>query len=89
LAPVLPADGAPDGEVNPLNYHFAYFVANFIMVSFNDKRLGRKIAHEISQEFNREHLSLLEISTVSDGMVFSNAATWYLVEKYCIDCKDK
>lgn len=59
------------------------------MVSFNDKRLGRKIAHEISQEFNREHLSLLEISTVSDGMVFSNAATWYLVEKYCIDCKDK
>jgi len=81
--PILPANGDPDGEVNPLNFEFAYFVAQFIIEAFI-KRRGDKVDLFISDELNREHTSLLAISKVTDGMIFANAASWYLIEKFCL-----
>lgn len=81
--PILPSDGDPDGEPNPLNYQFAYFSAQYIIEAFN-KRKGVDVDLFISDELDREHTSLLSISTVSDGMIFANAATWYLIEKHCL-----
>jgi hypothetical protein len=83
-APILPDVGTPDGIANPLNAEFAYFVAQFIIEAFNKKK-GLNIDFHISDELDREHVSLLSISTVSDGMIFSNSACWYLIEKYCLD----
>jgi hypothetical protein len=88
LAPIMPVEGTPEGEINPLNAHFAYFVGQIIIEGFN-KRTGNELELFISDEFDREHLSLLSISTVSDGMVFANSASWYLVEKYCLDINSK
>ncbi len=87
-APIAPEEGVPDGVDNPLNAEFAYFVAQLVIESFN-KAYNRQIDLFISKEFDREHIALLSISTVTDGMVFSNAATWYLIEKYCMDHKNK
>lgn len=82
--PIAALDGTEDGPVNPSNFEFAYFVAQTIMDSFNLQR-GIELDYYVSDEFDREHLSLLGINTSSDAFVFSNAASWYLIEQYCIN----
>lgn len=84
LRPVV----SDDESDSPLNFVFAYFVAQLVMSAFNKAR-GTDIDLFVSKEFDREHLSLLSISTASDGFVLSNAACWYLIEKYCIDAKPR
>jgi hypothetical protein len=84
VSPIVPSNGDVTGPTDPLNYTFAYFVAQVIMDTFG-KENGMVLDYFISDEFDREHIALLSISTPSEGFVFANAATWYLVEKYCLD----
>lgn len=80
--PIAVLDSDDEDAVNPLNFIFAYFAAEMVMASFNKAR-GVNLDYFVSPEFDREHKSLLEICKVSEGLVFSNAASWYLIEKYC------
>ena len=82
--PIACLSGDDESEINPLNYTFAYFVAQLVIGSFNKAR-GVDLNYFVSEVFDREHMSLLEICRVSEGLVFSNAASWYLIEKYCED----
>lgn len=86
IADTRPIKGPYDDENGPsntLNSVFAYFVAQLVLAAFN-KAKGIDLDYFVSLSFDREHMSLLEICAISEGMVFSNAASWYLIEEFCL-----
>lgn len=79
IAPIEP-DGDDPEERNPLNSELAYYVAKAVIACWHARD---DVDMYVSDEFDREHLSWLMVSPPSEVAVFSNAATWFLLEKYC------
>lgn len=74
--PILHADAR---IANDLTARLAFFVAMNILGNWNKSRVGDLY---VSDSFDREHRTWLrQLHTHSEGWpIFSNAATWYLVE---------
>lgn len=82
VSPVIDLAQDTGKSVEDLNADLAYFVAQVVIESFANVK-GQQIELNVPASFEREHKSLLKLCNVqvTDGMVFSNAATWYLVEE--------
>jgi hypothetical protein len=67
-----------------LNARLAYFVAINIIANWNPENVEKL---EVSKSFNREHLTWLKYvaNGVAPASVFSNSATWYLVERIFLE----
>lgn len=79
----------PDPEIQEdLNVRFAYFVAMNILGNWNPNKVKDL---RVSPSFDREHRTWLkQLSTHSEGWpIFSNAATWYLVELIYFERTDR
>lgn len=64
-----------------INAHLAYFVALAVIGNWNQLK-GKNLSESIT--FKREHVALLTAMSKNGGEtlpIFSNAATWYAVEK--------
>lgn len=77
-----PIEGAGDKEAClDLNARLAYFMALNIIGNWNAEKVRTLF---VSDTFEREHITWLKyVNQDKDFPVFSNAATWYLVELYC------
>lgn len=71
-----------DGEdwaIRDLNARFAYYVGLNIIGNWNVDKMSDL---HVSDSFAREHVAWLRnVGKLGGNAVFSNAATWYLVEK--------
>lgn len=82
ICAVLPLDAATDEEKIELNARLAFYVGLSIIGNWNPDNITTLF---VSSSFNREHLAWLrEVNASRDFQIFSNAATWYLVEQYCL-----
>lgn len=78
-----------DAEVmRDLNARAAFFVATNIIGNWGKVPVGDLF---VSESFDREHRTWLkQLNEHSEGMpIFSNAATWYMVEKLFIERGEK
>lgn len=70
-----------ESEKSEQNARLAFYVAQNIIGNWNAENIRTLF---VSESFNREHLTWLRyLNYVSDFPIFSNAATWYLFERYC------
>lgn len=69
---------------NSLNARLAFFVAENIIAGWNPEVVGKL---HVSDSFREEHLAWLRSCSFAgqSASVFSNAATWYLVEKIYLE----
>jgi hypothetical protein len=65
-----------------INASLAFYMALNLIGNWNAQTVKTL---EVSESFNREHLTwLMYLNNHNDFPIFSNAATWYLVEEYCL-----
>lgn len=65
-----------------LNARLAFYMALNLIGNWNEEKVKTLV---VSESFNREHLTwLMYVNANDDFPIFSNAATWYLVEEYCL-----
>lgn len=82
ICAVLPLDAATAEERISLNAELAFYVGLSIIGNWNPDKITTL---SVSDSFNREHLAWLrEVNATRDFQIFSNAATWYLFEQYCL-----
>lgn len=71
-----------DTDVDEWNAKLAYYVALNIIGNWD---AGKVSTLYVSESFDREHQTWLRyLHKTRDFPIFSNAATWYLFEQYCL-----